>query len=433
MRGFQLWMVLIVAACIVGAGVAFRIGQGQAPVTTAETAEPSQDAATTVAGLVDGWQAAISADISQTRDARKARTVARKYAASLPSKAKPQAPPIVAATPAADQRIEEFSTWADGLPSKRVNVRAGQPEFDGPNRAVVPVALLIDLPGTTQRERRMPVDLTVAVARGANGWVVEDVDSPRTGLRALSDITYVGGSGYTVVAPGSHVKDARRLHKLATDNLERLGERYENVAGDLRGMAVIVDDEDQVVHVTDQDSVRAETHATAWMYDNGDIVVFWPAFGDLRPEVQDGTFVHELTHMVTLPTLGAAPVMINEGIAMREEIAVPGAEGQDFNLDVLNEAFDDGTVGYLGLIRNTSEAIATDDADRSIISYLAGYATVRYIEDKHGEDDLQRLLVSFRSGLTPDDAIRRVLGMTPNRLRSRVEAWVATETSENAG
>ena len=276
----------------------------------------------------------------------------------------------------------------------------------------------------------MPVDASVTVMRADGAWTVADVESPRVGLRALEDIAYIRGSNYTVIAPGGHRDDARRLHEIAVDNLPSLGDRYEAVAGTLRGMAVVVDDDAQVEHVTDQDSVRAETHATAWMYDNGDIVVFWPAFSDLRPEVREGTFVHELTHVVTLPLLGKVPVIIAEGIAMREEISIPAAEGQDFDMQPLHEAFNDGTVGYLGLIRNTADAIATTNEGQSIVSYLAGYATVRVIEDDFGEARLQRLLVTLRSGVSPDDAIRRVLDITPNTLRRRVKAWVAAEAGD---
>jgi len=129
------------------------------------------------------------------------------------------------------------------------------------------------------------------------------------------------------------------------------------------------------------------------------------------------TVRHELGHLVigrlTFNCLTDLPVWLDEGLAMVAE----GEEDPDAAAR-LDEAIAEDR---LLTIRQIESAFSVH-ANRASLSYAESYSLVRFLIDSYGQENMLALLVAFREGVTPDDALTSAYGFDTQGLE---EAWRA--------
>ena len=444
MRSWPIVIALVLLTASLGAAwAAFQYGAAEPDIAEAPIPDGTpQDA---LQAAVDAWAGLLQNQRATSRARRQSQRAALRWLRSQPAGAKIDGPKVRVAADgdAAKARIRSLQQQLDGLPASRLSIRstgvevqavdttsiAAEVGSDLPDSttaatssaatSTVELELDLALPSPTRKDRELGHRITATLVRDRGAWAVADVEAPQRGILVFSDPHVADEGTFVLVGEATRSDRIDALAAMAPPLLTELAAEYEPLAGAARGTAFMVEDDAQLPPMLDRTADELNRHATAWTYDDGDIILLWPAFGDLRTEVQDGTLAHELVHLVTLPSTPYIPVILLEGIAMEAEIAVPGAEDQAFDTQPLVDAFEDGTVNYLGLVRTTGEQLEGN----YVVAYLAGYSTVSYLRELRGDDTLVRFLASMRSGLAFDDAIRRSYNLTPNRLRSAVRAW----------
>jgi hypothetical protein len=122
---------------------------------------------------------------------------------------------------------------------------------------------------------------------------------------------------------------------------------------------------------------------------------------------------HELTHVMVYqivgPGYGTTPVWLDEGLAINAE---PQPNPQ--YTDALTTAVQSDALESIQVLC-TSFGI---DPNRAILSYAESASLVRYLQDRFGPQDIQKLLAAYRDGATCDGGVRRVLNLSLPELQS---------------
>jgi hypothetical protein len=110
--------------------------------------------------------------------------------------------------------------------------------------------------------------------------------------------------------------------------------------------------------------------------------------------------VHELTHVLvghlTFSCLGDVPTWLNEGLAVYSEGELDsGSQAQ------LDQAIADNN---LLSVRSLSSGFS-EIRDKATLSYSQSYSIVKFLIETYGQDKINALLATLRSGTTIDDAL----------------------------
>lgn len=158
-------------------------------------------------------------------------------------------------------------------------------------------------------------------------------------------------------------------------------------------------------------------------------VSFGPVVAMDSPSARDAgefnwgsTLWHEIAHSVHLAMTGhRVPRWLTEGLAVLEERRARAGWGDDVSLTFL-ETHKRG--GLLPVSRLNDGFIRPSFPGQLGLSYYQASLVVEMIEEQHGWDAVLELLRSFGDGATGEEAFRRALGLSPDRLDSAFEGWL---------
>lgn len=136
---------------------------------------------------------------------------------------------------------------------------------------------------------------------------------------------------------------------------------------------------------------------------------------------------HEVLHLViaqaTDNPFRAPPTWLDEGLATLYQAV------EDPRLDAaLERARGEGTLPSL---RALSSGFGTDP-ERALLGYAASRSVVQFILLTYGEDGVQRLLATYREGMTDDEALSRSLGTTVDELDPAWKQWLSDQPATHA-
>jgi hypothetical protein len=133
--------------------------------------------------------------------------------------------------------------------------------------------------------------------------------------------------------------------------------------------------------------------------------------GDYR-EV-DRVIPHEVSHQIvgeaTKNPFNALPTWLDEGLAV--EVQEVGTA--DYPAVVAD--------AYLQGRLPTVQSLISDfpfDAGHASLAYASSYSIVTFIRETYGEDQLRALVLSYREGISHDEALMQTLGITTSELDS---------------
>ncbi len=243
-------------------------------------------------------------------------------------------------------------------------------------------------------------------------WRVLDADGRET-LSAQETVTWLDSiHNWQTVSDGnlrlhwyaSDASHARDLLSAASRGLARLNEE----AG-LRLDSPV----DFYIYANTSDMKEAILYEPSWTggmaFPENDIVIL----GVPPSQIEWGrdSIVHELTHVVvghlTFSCLGDVPTWLNEGLAVYSEGQLDPASQQQ-----LDQAIRDDT---LLTIRSLSGEFS-EVADRAYLSYSQSYSVVKFLVETHGQENMNRLLLSLRDGRTVDSALLEIYGFDVDGL-----------------
>jgi len=129
---------------------------------------------------------------------------------------------------------------------------------------------------------------------------------------------------------------------------------------------------------------------------------------------------HEVLHLAiaqaTDNPFSAPPAWLDEGLATAYQAV------EDPRLDAaLERAREEGTLPSLRALRG---GFGTDP-ERALLGYAASRSVVQFILLTYGEDGVQRLLATYREGVTDDEALHRSLGTTVDELDRAWKQWLS--------
>ena len=135
----------------------------------------------------------------------------------------------------------------------------------------------------------------------------------------------------------------------------------------------------------------------------------------------NNTTAHELSHLVVHlatnnPLIGGVsiPAWLDEGLSMYNQESVERGY-----TDALDRAIQTDT-----LISVQSMSSVPGQSDRVILFYGEAYSLVKYLNEKFGKDQMQKLLGVFKRGSSVDSALKEVYGFGTPDLDSR---WRSTQ------
>ena len=419
----KIWLPVIFFACLVAGALAYRA----ALPPQAETPPPIAANAFDTAAIVERLEAAGRQYAARVAAQQRLRAVERAtlaYLRAIPRDAPGPAVPGLGENGGAQQRLAEFDAWGGGLPAAHVRTAAGEVTFKA-KRARVAATFGVRVNTATRGRVVFATRPTVHLKRSGGSWRVVDVRAGRSGIRAIPAPVLVTAGPAWVLANGTNATFARDVAATAATAIPQLRARYRKVAGPRRAFMLVADTTAQVAQVLGRADRPRVPHPTGWTYENGDVVLLWPNLRGQPPIARATTVRHEILHVVALPLLRRTPTMLLEGIALFEEVPPSVPRGR-FVLDLarLRAAFRAQDLGYQDLLHSTQPAFGRTSAEGITLGYLAGYATVAYIEDEHGHGKLIELLAALRGGDDVDAALEQALGLNPVQLQARVKEWV---------
>src|SRR5215216_6599085 len=165
-----------------------------------------------------------------------------------------------------------------------------------------------------------------------------------------------------------------------------------------------------------EDLREAILYEPSWVggqaYPDENIVILGSSGSDT--DWDENTVVHELTHVLvghfTFSCLGDVPQWLNEGLAVYSE----GPLSAQFQAP-LNEAIQNNTLFSLRIISGNF----SEEQSRVDLSYAESHSIVKYLIDTFGKDKMTALLVAFRDGATPDEALLQTYGFNLDGLESQ--------------
>lgn len=143
----------------------------------------------------------------------------------------------------------------------------------------------------------------------------------------------------------------------------------------------------------------------------------------------NNTTSHELSHLVVHlatnnPLIGGVsiPAWLDEGLSMYNQESVERGY-----TDALSRAIQSDT-----LISVQSMSSVPGQSDRVILFYGEAYSLVKYLNEKFGKDQMQKLLAVFKRGSSVDDALKEVYSFGVQELDSRWRSSVGAAGSAAA-
>lgn len=425
---YQIAVPFIVFACAVGATLAYsRAAPDPDAGTKRATPAFTRVAGSHVARLAQANAAIYEQRIERQRMRVGARRAAIAWVSSLARGGRP-APQVLAGTTGAATVVR----WLDDLPVGLVAFKpsavtaTGDPTVE---HVVVRGMLVVSLNQATGKARtfRSPLRLRMSPRSGGKRWLLDAATAGGTkGLRSYDDPVVVEADGVHVVAPDELAAFAADAATQAARALPELRKRYASVAGPERVTVYVVQQAAQVPLLLGEEYVDVPAHPSGWTYEDGDVVVVWDKLAKLPSLQRVATVRHELTHVVTLPLSKTAPTLVLEGLATWEETRlISGSSSLSIDLRPLRDAFRNGTVGYRDLLGSTATSFGRTKESEVQIGYLAGYATIGFIEAEYGHTRLERMLTLLRSGVSIGQALDRALSLKAVALERKVRVWTA--------
>ncbi|MCZ4495584.1 MAG: Peptidase superfamily [Thermoleophilia bacterium] len=452
---YQIWVIVIVAV-LMGAGIAAFL---------LSTAEPSRTAAasdafealtldTVTKGL--GNAAAYHREQAlQERTLQAATIRATRWLRGMPgSRLQPKqlAGTFVDAGPtaAATASIIAFREWGDDLPANAWTSTVRPATFDGDRlTGTITVRAWVELRVRQARDRmrlqRIPVVLVLqptgaTAATGPTGWRLRSVTvgGGRTFTRAYADPIIVRRQTVDVIAPRALATAAARVADHAQLVLPGLRTRYGDLASTTPSAIWILEEGADAKRVLGRDAPSLGTTPTAaealgWVDERGELALDWSRMAQVSVPRQLALVRHELTHIVLIDLVGSEPVVLLEGVATAEEVDHDAARGQlVLDLAVLDAAFDSGDVDLGRLLRADPTAEFAEDADADGVrdAYLAGYATIRWIELERGHDRLIALLTQLADDVPVERALVNVLRADIDQTTAAVRTWTRQRVAD---
>ena len=123
---------------------------------------------------------------------------------------------------------------------------------------------------------------------------------------------------------------------------------------------------------------------------------------------------HELCHaMISQATNDQAPHWFQEGLAQRVEM-------RDFHANAFN-MYDDNHLIAMSLL----DPVLRTSSDPDVISegYIESQTVIRYVEAVYGEAGIRKMLESFRTGATTEEAIQQLTGKSLTEFDTNLRTW----------
>lgn len=131
------------------------------------------------------------------------------------------------------------------------------------------------------------------------------------------------------------------------------------------------------------------------------------------------TAIHEYAHVVTLAlSRHRVPRWLTEGVSVVEEKRVHPAWARELERPILDARANDALLPVARL------DAAFRDGATVMLGYFQGSLIVETIERDFGFDALRALVAAFGEGLDTTAAIERTLGITPEELDARLDAYI---------
>lgn len=380
----------------------------------------------------------IAEDTARTRGA----DAARQWGAALATDAANHAQLDQIHAPSVTDSTIAFERWAAGLPTQLTRVRqSGDATISGtgPSTLVhVPMVMSVHVRQAMNASRvfRIPIDVTLAASSMSGSdlttatWHVSDaVTTQENGLRSIDHPKILQRADIDVVTDTSTEALARLCADEAQASIDAMRRRYSEIGGPDAAAIFVVSDAKQASAVLGESQDHpAGVEPAGWTWETGDVVIPAKEIASSAPLLQRGTVRHELVHVVTLPLLRSERVatMLLEGIAVVEEGALVTHGTQSMvDLSSLRRAFRDQTLGYDQLLRSNESFFGRKTSNDVDLAYLAGYATIMYLDERIGHAQVVRMLVQLRDGVTIDTALAQTAHLTPQQLAVRVRTWTA--------
>lgn len=348
---------------------------------------------------------------------------------------------VTVAPPSANARTAtaSFVVWADDLPSAlwsvevegsdlRGNRRTGTVTFTGQVNLAVPQGRGgVRTLHTTVTVVARPTG--VRAAAGPRGWRIELARAASgRGLRALRDPIGLEEQGILVIAERRDAARAETYAGSAADALPEARTRWPGLSPARRATLWLLADAATARRVLGGQARGGGpvTEALAWTDSAGDVVIDRSKM-DAQGETQAlATVRHEIVHVAMLSVFSRAPTVLLEGAAVGEETRFLRGYGLVVPLGELDGALKAGTVNVASLMGSRDPDFGFGaDGRRIRLAYLAGYATVAWMDDRFGHERTVRLFTRMRDGATVDQALRAEFSRTRFEVAREVGAWVA--------
>ncbi len=176
----------------------------------------------------------------------------------------------------------------------------------------------------------------------------------------------------------------------------------------------------RIVLYTDGDRMRADLGGGTRQWVGGvadadlNVILLYAGLHGLMEAI-----AHELTHIVinhaTENPFGRVPSWLHEGLATVIETQV-GFHSPPYNEIMADIATCDEFVSLRGL----TGSFPASDA-RAIAAYAQSHSLVRFVIDRWGQPTIREILDAYSTGVTDDQAIQQVLGLSLDDLET---AWI---------
>jgi hypothetical protein len=134
--------------------------------------------------------------------------------------------------------------------------------------------------------------------------------------------------------------------------------------------------------------------------------------------------VHLMVYQATRNPFNSAPRWLDEGLA----ITYQEIQEQRFRR-ILDLAVDEGRLIPVRALRSSFPT----DPDLAIQSYAQSQSIVEYLIDEHGYESVSRLLGTYRTGVSHEEAVQQALGMSLDELDAAWKEWLEYEGDRAEG
>lgn len=395
-----------------------------------------QTAVTRSRKAVLDWLASLA-----TGDALTGRPAAELSAATIAASRYPTSP---------GGRLADMQAWAHALPSQRLVYAITSVRVLGSDATTAPVRVNVRAALRVRQARRgfqrLAIPMQVETRPSGAGrdidrgqWSVVDVRAGDRGVRSLDAPRLLVRPHVDVLAGSADAGMAATVADEGERSVVRMHDRYAALNGPLNLLIMAAHDRASAEAVLGPARLGSAGDPTGWTYPDGDVVVLAGLLAAEPEHEAVGTTRHEVVHVVTLDVSSKVPTLFAEGVATWEESTLVAAStGMQVDLTRLQRAFRNGTIDYQQLLRSKRPFGAgggTGKAakERVELGYLAGYATIGYLEDEAAHDKLVGLLKSIAAGAPIEQSMQRTYGLTTRQLEARVRTWTTRKVNEISG